>query len=105
MADRSAGGGGRGGAGQGAAAPSAPEARLDRLEMDVGYLRNVTDKVDGAIAALRKAVEDLRVDYARFVERSRHFPTKGFIFSTAAAMLGAATAFTALIVRFLPPAP
>lgn len=56
------------------------------------------------MAALRKAVEDLRVDYARFDERSKHFPTKRFIFSTAAAMLAAATALTALIVRFLPPA-
>jgi hypothetical protein len=56
------------------------------------------------VAALRKAVEDLRVDYARFDERSKHFPTKRFIFSTAAAMLAAATALTALIVRFLPPA-
>ena len=89
----------------GAAGPSNPGARLDRLEMEVGHLRNVTEKVDAAISALRKAVEDLRIDYARFDERSRHFPTKGFIFSTAAAMLGAETALTALIVGFLPPSP
>jgi uncharacterized coiled-coil protein SlyX len=81
------------------------EARLDRLESEMGHLRNVTDKIDGAVSALRKAVEDLRVDYARFDERSKYFPTKGFIFSTATAMLGAATALTALIVRFLPSVP
>jgi uncharacterized protein (UPF0212 family) len=73
--------------------------------MNVGHLRSVTEKVEASVAALRKAVEDLRVDYARFDERSKHFPTKGFIVSTAAAMLGAATALTAVIVRFLPPAP
>lgn len=70
--------------------------------MDVGHLRSLSEKMDAAISALRKAVEDLRIDYARFDERSKHFPTRGFIFSTAAAMLGAATALTAVIVRFLP---
>jgi len=71
----------------------------------MGHLRSVVEKIDAAVSALRRAVEDLRIDYARFDERSKHFPTKGFIFSTAAGMLGAATALTALIVRFLPPAP
>jgi hypothetical protein len=70
--------------------------------MDVGDLRSLSEKMDAAVAPLRKAVEDLRIDYARFDERSKHFPTKGFIFSTAAAMLGAAIAVTAVIVRFLP---
>jgi hypothetical protein len=96
------GGGEGGGAGKNPASP--PEARLERLETEVSHLRSLAEKVDSAVSALRKAVEDLRVDYARFDERSKHFPTKGFIFSTAAAMLGAATALTALIIRFLPSA-
>ena len=79
-------------------------ARLARIESDVEHLKKAVDRVESAGNSQRDILGGLRESSARFDERMGHLPSKGFIFTTSAAMLGAVGALCALIVRFLPAA-
>lgn len=80
------------------------EARIARLESDMEHVKRGVDKLDGAVTGARTSIEELRIDFGRFDERSKNFPTKGFIFSVAAGLLAASGAVMAIVVRFLPAA-
>jgi hypothetical protein len=58
------------------------EARIARLESDVGHIRDdlVDLKNDGR--DLRKSVAEIKVGMATLTERVNNLPTKGFIVTT-----------------------
>jgi tetrahydromethanopterin S-methyltransferase subunit B len=67
-------------------------------------LINRVSRLETAVDAVRKDITESRIEFGRFDERSKHFPTKGFIFSVCLGLLAAVGGLVALIVRFLPPA-
>lgn len=77
------------------------EARLARLESDVEHIKKAVDKIDRGQEDVRKAVSELKVDFGKFDERSKHFPSKGFIFGVSAALLGAGSAVMAILIRVM----
>lgn len=77
------------------------EARIARLESDVEHIKKAVDKIDRGQDDVRKAVSELKVDFGKFDERSKHFPTKGFIFAASAGLLAAGSAIMAILIRIL----
>jgi hypothetical protein len=78
------------------------EARIARLESDMEHVKKGVDQLGGKIEDVRSNVGELRIVFGVFEERSKTFPTKGFIFTVAASLLAAAGALMAIVVRFVP---
>lgn len=77
------------------------EARVARLESDMEHVKKSVADIATDMKAVRSTLGDLKVDFGRFDERSKQMPTKGFIFTTSAGLLGACGGLTALIIKFL----
>lgn len=84
------------------------ESRLARLESDMEHVKKAVDKLDRGQEDIRKSLDGLKsdfsglkVDFGRFDERSKHFPSKGFIFSVSAGLLAATSAVMAILIRLL----
>ncbi|MEH2705103.1 hypothetical protein DXU06_10145 [Bradyrhizobium elkanii] len=55
------------------------EARVARLEADVGHIQKDVSEIKEGIKTLGKDVSDLKVNYATIAERMTHLPTKSYI--------------------------
>ena len=78
------------------------EARIARLESDMEHVKKSVADIATDMKAVRASINDVKVDLGRFDERLKHMPSKGFIFATSAAIVGATSAIVALIVRLMP---
>ena len=78
------------------------EARVARLESDMGHVKDTLKSLDARTESLRKDVGDVKTDLATLKVKVEHLPGKGFIFAVATGMLGAAGALMAAVVRFIP---
>lgn len=84
------------------------ESRLARLESDTGHIKDSIAKLERGQEDIRKSVDGLKdsfvglkVDFGRFDERSKHFPSKGFIFAVSAGLLTAASGIMAILIKIL----
>ena len=68
------------------------EARVARLESDMEHVKKSVAEIATDMKAVRTSINDVKVDLGRFDERLKHMPTKGFIFATSAAIVGATSA-------------
>lgn len=78
------------------------EARVARFESDMEHVKKSVAEAGSDMKGVRSSLGDIKVDLARFDERLKHMPTKGFIFASYAGLLAACGALIALIVRFIP---
>jgi len=81
--------------GGGGGTPGGMEGRVAKLEADVDHLKRVADRMD---TRLERHTELL----AAIDERTKHLPTKPYIFACVGATIAAIGVIVALIVRFLP---
>jgi hypothetical protein len=77
------------------------EARVARLESDMEHVKKSVAEIATDVKGGRATLGEIKVELGRFDERLKHMPTKGFIFVTAAGMVGAISAIVGLIVRML----
>lgn len=80
---------------------SGVESRLARLESDMDHVKETVAKIDRGQDDIRKTLSELKVEFGRFDERSKHFPSKGFIFSVSAGLLAAGSGIMAVLIKFL----
>jgi hypothetical protein len=55
------------------------EARVARLEADVGHIQKDVLEIKEGVKALGKDVSELKINYATVNERMSHLPTKSYI--------------------------
>ena len=89
----------KGGSGDGTS--GGMESRIARLESDMEHVKKAVERIDRGQDDLRKTVTEIKVDFGKFDERSKHFPTKGFIFSVSAALLAAGSGIMAILIKVL----
>lgn len=77
------------------------ESRLARIESDMSHVKDTVAKIDRGQEDIRKTLTDLKVDFGRFDERSKHFPTKGFIFSVSAGLLATVSGIMAVLIKLI----
>jgi hypothetical protein len=80
--DRSSGGGGDDGM----------EARIAKLEADVGYVKTRVDEAASNIRATGDKVGALGTEFAVLTEKAKHFATKSYSIATAVGIVGALSA-------------
>ena len=79
------------------------EARVARLEADVGHIQGDVVEIKDAMKAFGKDLTDLKVSTATTSERVTHLPTYGQSFAMLATMLaliGALVVFQGQIQKF-----
>lgn len=78
------------------------ESRITRLESDMGHVKDTLKSLDTRSETLRKDVSDIKTDLGALKVKVEHLPGKGFIFTVATGLLGAAGVLMAAVVRFIP---
>jgi len=89
------------------------EARVARLESDMGHVIKGVDRVESSVSDITKTltavqldiskgVGEIKVGIATLTERTKHFPTRWDVFLMLVALLTAIGIVVALAVRFIP---
>ncbi len=80
------------------------EARIAKLESDVGNLVKQTDRIDTRLTKVDDNVNRLQTDLAVLTTRVDHLPTKPWMFATLSGTIMIIIAAIGLLIRFIPPA-